>query len=57
MSFKAGQALGDGHLSAKVDPAVAASEYQRTILCLTFDKSHDDDDSARSSVWCQNCDD
>ncbi|KAJ5471630.1 hypothetical protein N7530_008987 [Penicillium desertorum] len=25
MSFKAGQALGDGHLSAKVDPAVAAN--------------------------------
>lgn len=52
MSFEAARDLGDGNLSAKVDPAVAASEYQRTILCLTFDKSHDDDDSARTSVWC-----
>jgi hypothetical protein len=33
MSFKAAQDLGEGNgnLSANVDPAVAASEYQRTI--------------------------
>lgn len=38
MSFEAARDLGEGNgnLSAKVDPAVAASEYQRTVPYLTI---------------------